>query len=40
MENVAQSDYTFELELLVHDQQTMDAGIANGVKNGVESVIQ
>ena len=40
MEDVAQGENTLELEVLIHNHQTVNARLANGVEDGVQSVIQ
>ena len=40
MENITQSEDTLELEVLIHDDQTVDSGLANGIKDGVQSIVE
>lgn len=35
MQNITQSQNTLELEMLIHNDQTVDARLPNGIKDGV-----
>lgn len=40
MENITQGEDTLELKVFIHNYQTVDARFANGVEDGVQSVVK
>jgi len=40
VEDITQGEDTLELKVLIHNHQTVDARFANGVEDGVQSIIQ
>lgn len=40
VEDVAQGENTLQLEVLIHYHQTVNARLANGVEDSVQSIVQ
>lgn len=40
VQDITQGENTLELEVLIHDDETVDSGFANSVKDSIQSVIE
>lgn len=40
VQDITQSEDTLEPEMLIHDNQTVDSGLADGIKDSVQSIVE
>ena len=40
MQDITEGEDTLELEVLIHDDETVDSGFADRVKDGIQTVVE
>lgn len=40
MQDITQSEHTLKLEVFIHNDETVNSGFSDGIKDGVQSIVE